>query len=171
MAQHASQPATDPFSAALRLLARRPHAAAEIRRALAKKFTNETEIDAAIARLRELGYLDDRKFALQYASFLARHRGFGRARIKQELKSRLVDYRAIDEAIDQAFEEHSEREALESALDKKLRSVRLPLTRNKFYSLAQSLARLGFRPDDIMSVMHSRAELRPISGGEGPPAE
>lgn len=158
-----SQPAPEPFSAALRILARRPYAAAEIRRALAKKFTNETEIDIALARLRELGYLDDRKFARQYASYLASHRGFGRERIRIELKSRLVDYRAIDEALDQAFEEVSERTRLERALEKKLRTLRLPLTRRKFYAVAQSLARLGFRSDDIMSVMRSRPELKPAS--------
>lgn len=158
-----SQPAPDAFSAALRLLSRRPHAVAEIRRALARKFKNEAEIDAAIARLRELGYLDDGKFARQYASYLARQRGFGRERIRLELKSRLVDYRTIDEALDQAFEEGSDRAQLERALEKKLRTLKLPLTRRKFYALAQSLARLGFRSDDIMSVMHSRPELKPQS--------
>lgn len=161
--EKSSQTAPDPFSAALRLLARRPHAVAEIRRALARKFKNEAEIDAAIARLRELGYLDDRKFARQYALYLARQRGFGRERIRRELKSRLVDYRAIDEALDEAFEEVPERDRLERALEKKLRTVRLPLTRRKFYALAQSLVRLGFRSDDIMSVMRSRTELKPVS--------
>lgn len=161
--EKSSQHATDPLSAALRLLARRPHAAAEIRRTLTKKFTNESEIDSAVARLRELGYLDDRKFARQYASYLARHRGFGRERIRLELKARLVDYRAIDEALDQAFDEVPERDRLERALEKKLRTVHLPLTRRKFYAVAQSLARLGFRSDDIMSVMRSRPELKPVS--------
>ncbi|MGH9449509.1 MAG: regulatory protein RecX [Terriglobia bacterium] len=157
------KPAPTPFSAAIRLLARRPHAVAEIRRALAKKFTGEAEIDSAIARLREIGYLDDRKFARQYASFLAAHRGFGRERVRLELKSRLVDYRAIDEALDQAFEEIPERSLLERALDKKLRTLRLPLTQRKFYSLAQSMMRLGFRSDDIMRVMHERPELKPVA--------
>lgn len=157
------RPAETPFSAALRLLARRPRAVAEVRRALSRKFTNENEIESAIARLRELGYLDDKKFALQYASFLASHRGFGRERVRVELKSRLVDYREIEGALDHAFEERPERDLLESALDKKLRTVRLPLTQRKFYSLAQSLMRLGFRSDDIMKVMHSRPELKPVS--------
>lgn len=154
---------TGPFSAALRLLARRPCAVAEIRRALIKKFPDESRVEAAIVRLRTLGYLDDRKFARQYASFLARNRAFGRERIRLKLKARLVDYRVIDEALDQAFEETSEQDLLDRALEKKLRTLRLPLTQRKFYALAQSLMRLGFRSNDIMKAMRARPELKPVA--------
>lgn len=154
---------SDPFSAALRLLARRSYAVGEMRRALARKFPNQPQIDAAVARLREAGYLDDRKFARQYASFLVRTRAFGRERVRVELKSKLVDYRVIDEALDSVFDENPEALLLEQALDKKLRAIRLPLTQRKFYALAQSLARLGFRADAIMKAMRSRPELKPVS--------
>jgi regulatory protein len=152
----------DPFSTALRLLARRPYAVAEIRRTLIKKYADESQVEAAIARLRASGYLDDERFALQYASFLARNRSFGRERIRLELKARLVDYRVIDEALEQAFEENSERDLLERALEKKLRTLRLPLTQRKFYALAQSLMRLGFRSDDIIKAMRARPGLKPV---------
>jgi regulatory protein len=130
---------------------------------LEKRYGEGEEVREALARLRQLGYLDDRKFALQYASFLARHRGFGRERIRRELKARLVDYRAIDPALEQAFQETNERDLLERALEKKLRGIRLPLTPRKFYSLCQSLMRLGFRSDDIMKTMRSRPELKPVA--------
>lgn len=153
----------NPFSTAVHLLARRPYAVAEIRRSLIKRFPNEVEVDAAVARLREAGYLDDRKFARQFASFLVRNRAFGRERVRLELKSRLVDYRFIDEALDLAFEETSEQTLLEQALNKKLRTLRLPLTQRKFYSLAQSMVRLGFRSDAIMKAMRARPELKPVA--------
>lgn len=158
-----SGPPASPFSAAIRLLARRPYAVAEMRRALEKRFGEGDPVEEAIARLRELRYLDDQAFSRQYASFLARHRAFGRERIRHELKAKLVDYRTIDPALDQTFEETSERLLLERALEKKLRSIHLPLTRRKFYSLCQSLMRLGFRSNDIMKVMHSRPELKPVA--------
>lgn len=147
----------------MRLLARRSYSAAELQRALEKRYGETGEVKESLARLRQLGYLDDRKFALQYASFLARHRAFGRERIRRELKAKLVDYRVIDPAIEQAFQETNERELLERALEKKLRSIRLPLTPRKFYSLCQSLMRLGFRSDDIMKTMRSRPELKPVA--------
>jgi regulatory protein len=153
----------DPLSAALRMLARRPYSIAEMRRALERNFGAGKPVNAAIARLRELGFLDDKKFAEQHASSLARNRSFGRRRVERELKAKLVDYRYIEPALDQAFAETSERMALEQALAKKLRPLRLPLTRNKLYALCQSLTRLGFRSDDIMKVVRARPELRPAA--------
>ncbi len=153
----------DPLSAALRMLARRPYSIAEMRRALERKFGAGGPVAGAIARLREAGLLDDKKFAEQYASSLARNRAFGRLRIQRELKSKPVDYRYIGPALDQAFEETSERALLEQSLEKRLRRLRLPLTRRKLYALCQSLVRLGFRSDDIMKVVRARRELRPVA--------
>jgi regulatory protein len=153
----------DLLSAALRMLARRPYSIAEMRRALERKFGPGEPVAGAVARLRELGYLDDKKFAEQHASSLARNRSFGRRRVERELKAKLVDYRYIEPALDQAFEETSERALLEHSLDKKLRRLRLPLTRSKLYALCQSLMRLGFSSDDIMKVVRARPELRPVA--------
>ena len=158
----------DPLSAALRMLARRPYSMGEMRRTLERKFGVGQPVAAAIARLRELGLLDDKKFAEQYASSLARNRSFGRRRIERELKAKLVDYRTIEPALDRAFEETSERIVLEQALAKKLRRLRLPLTRSRLYALCQSLVRLGFRSDDIMKVVRSRPELRPVADSFAP---
>jgi regulatory protein len=148
------------------MLARRPYSVAGMRRALERKFGGGPATRQAITRLRELGLLDDQKFAEQYASSLARHRGFGRARIARELKAQLVDYQAIDAALDRAFEETDENESLQRALDKKLRALRRPLSRARLASLCQSLARLGFRPGDIMKAVRERPELRRIVDGD-----
>ena len=110
----------DPLSAGLRLLARRPYSVAELRRALEKKFRATAPVRAAIVRLRELGYLDDRKFAEHYASSLARNRAFGRYRVRRELKAKLVDYRHIEPAVTRAFEETDEHLLLEKTLAKRL---------------------------------------------------
>jgi regulatory protein len=168
MVKRGNSPSTeqrDPLSAAMRMLARRPYSIAEMRRALERKFGDAERVAAAITRLRELGLLDDKKFAEQYASSLARNRSFGRRRVERELKAKLVDYRTVGPALDHAFEETSERIVLEQALSKKLRRLRLPLNRNKLYALCQSLARLGFRSDDIMKAVRARPELRPKAEG------
>jgi len=169
MAKQPSPPSgeqRDPLSAALRMLARRSYSIAEMHRALERKFGVGQPVAAAIARLRELGLLDDKKFAEQYASSLARNRSYGRLRVERELKAKLVDYRTIGPALDQVFDETSERALLEQALDKKLRRLHLPLTRSKVYTLCRSLLRLGFRSDDIMKVVRARPELRPAVDAE-----
>jgi regulatory protein len=153
----------DPLTAALRMLARRPYSLAEMRRALEKKYADSNQVRKAITRLRELHYLDDKKFAEHYASSLARNRAYGRLRIRRELKAKLVDYRQIEPALAQVFEETSEPDLLEQTLEKKIRTLRLPLTRAKLAALYQSLLRRGFRGDDIMKAVRARPELKPVA--------
>jgi regulatory protein len=157
------QGAPDPYAAALRMLARRAYSVAELRRVLERKFPEDPGIGEAIARLRQLGYLDDKKFAAHYASSLARNRAFGRYRVRRELKAKLVDYRHIEPALRQAYEETNEPELLARVLEKKLRTVRLPVTASKLSSLCQSLLRHGFAADAIMKAVRARPELRPVA--------
>lgn len=150
----------DPFSTAVRILARHAYSVAGLRRALERKFGETADVEAVIARLRELKYLDDDKFARHYASFLARERGFGRERIRRELKSRLVDYNVIDSALGAAFEDLNEHRLLDRALEKKLRTLRQPITAARLHSVYQSLMRLGFRADDIMKAVRNHPQLK-----------
>src|SRR5579872_236755 len=167
----------NPIGAALRMLARRPYSLGEMRQALEKKFPKNEAIREAIARLRELGYLDDRKFAEQYAYSLAQNRALGPHRVRRELRAKLVNYREIEPAVEQAYRDTAPRDLLEQALDKKLRSVRLPLTHARFHSLCQSLLRRGFSSGDIIKAVRARPELNPTAEDveeidlDSPPAE
>ena len=155
----------EPFAVALRLLARRPYSVAELRRALERRFPENPAVAAAIARLRELRYLDDKKFAEQYASSLARNKSFGRYRVRRELKAKLVNYKFIEPALERAYEDTDERKLLAQVLEKKIRTLRLPVTPARLASLCQSLLRRGFRADDIMKAVRSRPELHPVAQG------
>ena len=150
------------------MLARRAYSVAEMRRELEKKYPDSSQVSKAIARLRELHYLDDKEFAEHYASSLVRNRAYGRYRIRRELKAKLVDYRQIEPALQQAFEETSERDLLEETLAKKVRTLRLPLTRAKLASLCHSLLRRGFRSDDIIKAVRARPELRAVAEEAAP---
>jgi regulatory protein len=149
-----------PLATALRLLAARPYSVAEMRRTLKRKCGPGADVAATIARLRQMGYLDDRKFADQVASSLARNRNWGPYRVRRELKTKNVADGAIDAAVEHAYKETPERELLERALEKKLRSLRLPLEPRRIAALAQSLMRMGFRSDAIMEMIRKRPELR-----------
>jgi len=153
----------DPLTAALRMLARRPFSIAEMRRALEKKCPQSEQVPEAIARLRELGYLDDRKFAEQYAYSLAQNRAFGPHRLRRELKAKLVNYQEIERAVDRVYQETPAQALLEQALAKKIRTLRRPVTRARFHSLCQSLMRLGFNAGDIIKAVHARPELSPVA--------
>jgi regulatory protein len=153
----------DPLRVALRMLARRPYSIAEMRKALEKKCPQSGQVSEAIARLRELGYLDDRKFAEQYAYSLAQNRTFGPHRLRRELKAKLVNYKEIEPAVERVYQETPAQTLREQALDKKVRAIRLPLTRTKFHSLCQRLLRLGFNAGDIIKAVRARPELQPVA--------
>ena len=145
------------------MLARRPRSVAELRRALEKKFPGHAANEDAIARLRSLGYLNDKKFAELVASSLARNKSFGRFRVRRELKARLVDYRHIEPAIEEAYEETDERELLARTLERKIRTIKRPVTPARLSSLCQSLLRRGFAADAIMKAVRARPELKPVA--------
>jgi regulatory protein len=157
-------PARTPFSTALAMLARRPYSVAELTRALERKFPANPANADAIARLRQLGYLDDKKVAEQVAFSLAHNRAYGPHRVRRELKSKLVDYKHIEPAIEAAYEETNPRQLLEQVLERKLRTLKLPVTRQKLASLCQSLLRRGFNSGDIIKAVHARPELKPVAG-------
>jgi regulatory protein len=145
------------------MLARRPYSVAEMRRALEKKYPQSGQVPEVLARLREIGYLDDRKFAEQYAYSLAHNRAFGPHRLRRELKARLVNYQEIEPAVERVFRDTPPQDLLQQALAKKLRTVRLPLTRPRFHSLCQSLMRRGFNAGDIIKAVRARPELQAVA--------
>jgi len=145
------------------MLARRPYSLAEMRQALEKKYPQSGKVLEAIARLRELGYLDDRKFAEQYAYSLVHNRAFGPHRLRRELKAKLVNYQEIEPVVERVYQETPAHTLLEQALAKKLRTLRLPLTHARFHSLCQGLMRLGFDAGDIIKAVRARPELDPVA--------
>ena len=70
------------FERALASLARRSYTTRELRQRLTKQFQPD-EIDPAIERLTELGYLDDSRWATEFVE--ARRHRFGGRRLRQEL--------------------------------------------------------------------------------------
>jgi len=151
------------FQAAIRYLAVRPYSVAELKQKLRSKSLGSNAIDETVARLKKLGFLDDRKLAEQYASSLARNRAFGRFRVERELRVRRLDPRTVEPALRAAFEETDERALLDKVLDQKLCRLRLPLTRPRLAALLASLRRRGFRTDDIIRAVRARPELAPVA--------
>ena len=154
---------TDPLSAGFKMLARRPYSVAEFRRALERKCGATAAVHEAVNHLRQLGYLDDKKFAEQTAYSLAQNRAFGPHRVRRELKAKLVNYKFIDSAVAAAYQDSDPRQLLEKALDRKVRSLKLPVTPQKLASLCQSLLRRGFSTGDILKAVRARAELKPVT--------
>lgn len=100
------------FDCSLRMLGLRDHSEAELCRKLAAKGYEEAEIEASVARLKELGYLDDLRFARAFASSALRNgRGYG-PKLKLELVRRGVAAGTVGQVLDELNEEFSEKELL-----------------------------------------------------------
>jgi regulatory protein len=85
------------LDAGLRLLARRAHSRVELRRKLGRRGYDEEEIQGALVRLAELGYLDDAAFS---AGHVRRRSGsLGPLALTAELAARGVDRQAARGAL------------------------------------------------------------------------
>ncbi len=100
------------MDAALHLLARRDQSSAELTRKLDAKGFPAEEITAVIARLQQLTYLDDRRFAEQWAARAVREGKAVGPRLRLELRRRGIAPETAEAAMAAAGEELDERRAI-----------------------------------------------------------
>jgi len=150
------------YTSALRALMRRAHSIHQMREYLDRRAEDKEQVSAVIARLREQTYLDDARYALEFARSHANSRHQGRFRIARELRTRGVPDRHIDAALDSIFAETDEAASVRVRLKRQLARIRGPIDARKIASLYRSLLRAGFSSDSI------RAEIRKIRRGDVP---
>ena len=75
------------FDTGMRMLSLRAHSEYELKQKLTMKYS-DTAAQSAIKRLRELGLIDDEKFALLFAEELYKRKKYAPKRILLELKNR-----------------------------------------------------------------------------------
>jgi regulatory protein len=150
------------YACALRALMRRAHSIHQMRDYLGARAEDKDVVSAVIARLREHHYLDDARYAAEFAHQHAQLRKQGRFRIARELRTRGVPEGYIDAALDSVFAETDEATSLRARLKRKLAHLKGGLDRRKLASLYGSLLRAGFSSDVI------RAELKRAAKGALP---
>lgn len=143
------------YSKALEALTRRARSTAELDRWLTARDHSREHIDLSIARLKELGYLDDAQYALAFARSRATARGMSRRRIQAELSRRGVARELIDAAIAEVMEDEGldERALVEAAAAKKLRGMATlepTVRRRRLYAF---LARKGYAADLVRETV------------------
>ena len=139
------------LAAALRFLEARSRSEAEVRRRLTQAGYREGLVEGAIARLGELGVLDDEAFAKQWVESRDRARPRGAMTLRRELAVRGVGREVVDAALDQRpnTDEDAARRLLERRAGTLARVTDPRARRGKAYAL---LARNGFDPGVCSSV-------------------
>lgn len=150
------------YAAALRALTRRAHSIHEMKEYLARQAEDKEEIAPVVAELREQGYLDDAKFAVNYARRHAESRRQGRFRIQRELRARGVPDPHIDVALETVFAETDERALARRLIERRLAGARGPIDQRELARAYRSLLRAGFPAEVIRTELRTAAR----AGGE-----
>lgn len=142
------------YEAALRALGRRPYSAWELRRYLEQRGAEAKLTRRVLARLRSEGWLDDARYARQFAWSRATGRRQGRWRIFRELRARGVAEQHIRSALEEIFQETDERVLLQQKLAGWLKRHRdTPLDTRRLAALHRALLRAGFSSDAIQAEL------------------
>ena len=143
-------------AAALKILAARARSESQLReKLLAKPWVDPIAVEHCIARLKEMGYVNDRDFARNYASARVNSRAVGRARVARELAGKKVASRAIDDAVSAVFDKIGEDAIIDRAIQKRLRTHGRPSDRGSAKRMFDHLARLGFEYDLIIRKLRT----------------
>ncbi|MGH9466618.1 MAG: regulatory protein RecX [Terriglobales bacterium] len=132
------------YQKAVRLLGARGRSEAELRRNLGRRAQGPEALEAALARLREHGYVDDARLAAGFALYqkdVARH---GRARTLRDLRARGIAAEVAEAAVRTGYAGTSEDALLRAHL--KAKRVHPPADLRQAASLCRKLLRAGFSP-------------------------
>jgi len=112
-------------------------------------------IDAVLEHVTRLGYLDDGKFAAQWAASRIRSRGFGRRRLEQELRIKGISSAIIKDTLNTLLEEAPEAETARKEAEKKIRTLTRFEPEVRRRRLAGFLERKGFSSEIIRTILRT----------------
>ena len=152
---------------AFNLLSAKPRSIAELRdRLLEKKWAEEEAVTRVIARLQELGYLNDEQFAEQYANSRLAAKPLGRSRLRHDLQRKKVSPTVINQALEDVYTEHDEGALIDQAIAKRTRLRGKPTTREESKKLFDYLLRLGFSYDLVIRKVREAGKLNELENDE-----
>lgn len=144
----------DPWNTALRLLTRRDYGTVELQRRLLEKGFDSEAIDQVVARCRELGYLDDARYAERLTRVLLETGRAAGPRLAMELRRRGLPEELIGKATAESREAGGEEAALHDLVVRRFASFNFveadPGERRRVVSYLQ---RRGFPLDCILNEL------------------
>lgn len=132
------------LNVALRALGGRAHSSGELREKLRRRAANDDDVEAVLAKLREDGYLNDRRFAENYAAARLQNQGLGKARVLRDLGQRRVAPKLAEQVTEQTYRETNEANLIEEFLRRKYRGKQLSVFLQDQKNLAAAFRRLRY---------------------------
>jgi len=159
---------------ALKSLADRAHSMGELREKLRRRAERAEDIDPVLARLKEDGYLDDRRFAESFAVARLSNEKFGRSRVLRDLRQRRVAPALAERTVRQVYDEVNEEALIEDWVRRKYRLAPRDALFQEDRDLVAAyrrLVRAGFRTGDILRVLKRFAKNPDLLDSFEPPEE
>ena len=160
---------------AAQLLGTHALSSSEVRVKLKLRAENPEDIEPAITKLKDLGYLNDTKFAASYANWRRDNQGFGKMRVMRDLMTRRVASAVAEKAVGEAFQGADEVTMIEAYLERKYRGRNLGVLLGEEKQLASAFRRLrtaGFSTGNSIRVLKRYAaqaeELESLDEPEEP---
>ncbi|HEX4946170.1 MAG TPA: RecX family transcriptional regulator [Blastocatellia bacterium] len=145
---------------AFNLLSAKPRSIAELRERLLEKPWAEAEaVDRAIARLQELGYLNDQQYAEQFANSRLTVKPIGKTRLRRDLQRKKLSQTIINQAVENVYDTHDEEALIDQAIAKRTRLRGKPTTREEAKKLLDHLLRQGFSYDLAMRKVRAAGQV------------
>ena len=137
------------------LLSLRDRTKKELQLKLNEKYRNSRMVEKSVLKLVELGYINDKEYAVSYIM----SRKYGKQRITYNLMQKGIGRETIEEAyfsIEEEYEKNIEDEKLEKAIEKNIKKEE-----NK---LIQYLVRQGFSLNKVLSKYKEFKENNDLEG-------
>ncbi len=127
----------------------------DLRRLMAQRATpgedGARDIDAVMAKLKELGYLSDERFAADYTRLRQENEKFGRRRVQQGLMQKGVASATVNEAVGKAYDEVDETALARAYVERK--RMRKPENEKETARAMRRLMAAGFSSKAIWAVL------------------
>jgi regulatory protein len=162
------------WSYALKALSGRAHSTGELREKLRRRAERVSDIDEVLARLKDSGYLDDRRFAESFATSRLSNEGLGKGRVIQDLRQRRVAPALAEKTVGKVYEEVDEQALIDEYIRKKYRKTPkegLFQDEKELGKAYRRLSRAGFRSGDIVRALKRFAKDPELLDGFEPPEE
>jgi regulatory protein len=141
---------------ALRALAGRAHSTGEMREKLRRRTARMADVDETLSRLKDSGYLDDRRFAEGFAAARLSNEGLGRTRVLRDLRGRRVAPGLAEKTVGEVYRDVEEPALIEEWIRRKYRLAPRDGLFQEDKDLARAYRRLlraGFRTGEILRVL------------------
>jgi regulatory protein len=157
---------------ALKLLGVQARSTGEMREKLLRRAERPMDVETAIARLKDAGYLDDRRFAEAFAAARLANNKLGRARVIQNLRQRRIAPALAAETVRAVYKDVSEPALIEEWIRHKYHKAPregLFASQKDMASAYSRMQQAGFPSGEILRALKRFAKNPDLLDGFEPP--